>query len=276
MSELQFAPGLLLHFISVSILRGLSRLCSLKTPPLYRYRSLVKHAQNALTLSRLCLSLISFVGDPGQPDAILRTSACIPNQSTDHCHDVRYESILHPPSSLFQSTLCLHLNTTYLFTQMIAQHPLCIAFALSLLCGVSHAQQPSSAPSCTASCPPIDYLGSLLVLRDGRDHALRILGFLCLLVQFEHASSTRTGGTDASDSLLSLNSQVIPPLATLGAQVRRPYRALTGADTYKGEYNYTVLLRKRKSAARKPQTSEPRHLATDAQRLTGRKSSVAL
>ncbi|KAJ6453387.1 hypothetical protein C8R45DRAFT_1112546 [Mycena sanguinolenta] len=45
---------------------------------------------------------------------------------------------------------------------------------------------------------------------------------------------------------------------------------------YKGEDNYTAFLRKRKSAAMKAQTSKPRQLAADPQKLKGRKPSVAL
>ncbi|KAJ6452945.1 hypothetical protein C8R45DRAFT_945413 [Mycena sanguinolenta] len=140
---------------------------------------------------------------------------------------------------------------------MIAQRSLCIAVALSFLCGVSYAQQPSSAPSCTASCPTD---------RGGRGafYSFDWDGILvCEYGEFDVCFYDSSSGALVEDA----DSGLCPDDAPVSCANRR---------RYKGEDNYTAFLRKRNFAAMNLQASEARKLTANSLTLKGRRPSATL
>ncbi|KAF8188147.1 hypothetical protein K438DRAFT_978807 [Mycena galopus ATCC 62051] len=134
---------------------------------------------------------------------------------------------------------------------MFPLRTLYLAIALSFV-SIAQAQQPSSTPSCTASCPALDDAGFPL-----GDHSDSAGVLFCSYPAFpgENEDDFDCTYNDATGSLITDNDAgFCPGSAPVSCNSRR----------FKGEDNYTALMRKRKAAAEARTRSVPRKVKTRA------------
>ncbi|KAJ7247124.1 hypothetical protein B0H12DRAFT_1186910 [Mycena haematopus] len=138
---------------------------------------------------------------------------------------------------------------------MIHLLSLYIAVAVSFMT-IAQAAQPSGTPGCTATCPPQDKSGFHLGNHSNSGGVL-------------FCSYPAVAGEDQNDFFCTYNSASGSPIHDNDVGLC-PGSAPVSCNTrrFKGEDNYTAMLRKREGAM-KPRTSDPRT-------LKARKPSVLL
>ncbi|KAF7348313.1 hypothetical protein MSAN_01785100 [Mycena sanguinolenta] len=135
-----------------------------------------------------------------------------------------------------------------------------VAIVLSFI-GIVQAQQPSGTPQCTPSCPPKDIDG--LPLGDSSNSGGELH---CSYPFFQGVGAFSCIYDSSTGSLVADHDDgYCPPTATM---------TCVNSRRFKGEDNYTAMLRKkREAAAMMPRSSEPR---ADPRKLKARKPSVSL
>ncbi|KAJ6508347.1 hypothetical protein C8R45DRAFT_440697 [Mycena sanguinolenta] len=148
---------------------------------------------------------------------------------------------------------------------MITPRSLCIAIALAF---VAQAQQPSGTPQCTASCPAEDLDHYQL----GTDANYNYKSGGVLFCSYPTNMGDDPYGYyctyDSSTGVIITAHDITgcPPTADESCVISR---------RFKGENNYTAMLRKKREAAAMPQPSEPRQPFSDPFKLKARKPSAS-
>ncbi|KAF7348268.1 hypothetical protein MSAN_01780400 [Mycena sanguinolenta] len=150
---------------------------------------------------------------------------------------------------------------------MITLRSLCIAIALA---SVAQAQQPSGTPQCTTSCPPQDEAS--FPVGSGSSYTSDSGGVLfCSYPAFpgENPDDFYCTYNDSTGSLITDNDAGFCPPAAIVSCVN--------SRRFKGDDNYTAMLRKKgEAAAMMPRSSEPRQLLSDPFKLKARKPSASI
>ncbi|KAF7348282.1 hypothetical protein MSAN_01781900 [Mycena sanguinolenta] len=147
---------------------------------------------------------------------------------------------------------------------MMTLRSLCIAIALA---SIAQAQQPSGTPQCTATCPGTDEAG--FPVGSGSNYDNNSGGVL-------FCSYPAFGGEDPNDFYCTYDSsnpsgQLITD-NDVGFCPGNAVASCVNSRRFKGNDNYTAMLRKkREAAAMMPRSSEPRQPRSDPFKLKARK-----